>query len=222
MKENISLSLIQAIVDLQKDLIAIFQNNEIILINRAFGKFFSVSSLEQYRAEFGPFVNNFVPHPHYFNAEKINDNQNWFDAILELDSIDRVVSMMTQNYEPRAFSVEINKIEEYVVASFCDITQTLVKRIMIENKTNIDAKSGAYAKNYFLQVAQSYQDAALFNEKIISAIMIHCSNIRNNTETLKTSVVHFKSVIRQDDMLIRWSDDTFLLIYMMTISKMHK
>jgi hypothetical protein len=84
--------------------------------------------------------------------------------------IDRVVSMMTQYYEPRAFSVEINKIEEYVVASFCDITQTLVKRIMIENKTNI------YAKNYFLQVAQSYQDAALFNEKIISAIMIHRSN----------------------------------------------
>ncbi|MFA5427186.1 MAG: hypothetical protein WC279_03150 [Sulfurimonas sp.] len=214
MKENISLNLIQGIADLQKDLIAIFQNNEIIFINSAFEKFFSVSSLERYKAEFGPFVNNFVPHPHYFNAEKISDNQNWFDAILELAPIDRIVSMMTQNYEPRAFSVEINKIEEYIVALFCDITQTLIKRIMIENKTNIDAKSGAYAKNYFLQVAQSYQDAALFNEKIISAISIHCSNIKDNTDMLKESVAHFKSVIRQDDMLIRWSDDTFLLIYM--------
>lgn len=214
MKENVSLSLVQGIADLQKDLIAIFQNDEIILINRAFEKFFSVTSLERYRAEFGPFVNNFVPHPNYFNIEKISDNKNWFDAILELDQMDRIVSMMTQNYEPRAFSVEINKIEEYVVALFCDITQTLIKRIMIENKTNIDAKSGAYAKNYFLQVAQSYQDAALFNEKTISAISIHCSNIKNNTDALKASVAHFKSVIRQNDMLIRWSDDTFLLIYM--------
>lgn len=62
MKENVSLSLVQGIADLQKDLIAIFQNDEIILINRAFEKFFSVTSLERYRAEFGPFVNNFVPH----------------------------------------------------------------------------------------------------------------------------------------------------------------
>jgi hypothetical protein len=214
LREDISLAIIKSIVDSQKDLIAIFCGDEIILVNKAFENFFSVSSIMQYKESFGPFVNNFVPHPNYFNAEKINDNQNWFDAILELDPANRLVSMMTQNYEPRAFSVKIDKIEEYTIAVFCDITQTLVKRIMIENRTNIDANSGAYTKNYFLQVAQNYEDAAIFNGKIISTITIHSPDIKNNSAALKSTALHFKSLIRQDDMLIRWTDDTFLLIYM--------
>lgn len=212
MIEEVSLAIIKSIADSQKDLIIIFHNSTPVLINRAFEKFFSASSLEQYKTEFGSFANNFVPHPSYFHADKIEDGSSWFDAILELPEMQRVVSMMTPNYEPHAFSVQIDKIEEYVIAAFTDITQTLIKRIMIENNTSIDSKSGAYARNYFLQIAQSYQDAATFNKKIIGAVLI---NVDTNDETLsKALATHFKTVIRQDDMLIRWSSDAFLLVYL--------
>lgn len=213
-----SIALIQSVIDSQKDLIVVFRADEPILINKAFKKFVSTSSIEQYKAEFGSFVNNFVPHPSYFHKEKMGAEDNWFDAILKLEEIDRVVSMVTANYEPRAFSVDIqSSIEEYKIVTFTDITQTLIKRIMIENNTTMDAKSGAYAKKYFIQIAQSYQDAALFNEKIIGAILVEAnisdgSSISRSLETLSALSSHFKNSIRQDDMWIRWGDNTFLLI----------
>lgn len=224
MREETSLAIIKSIADSQKDLIVVFNNGEIVLVNKAFEKFFSVSSLDEYKSNFGLFVDNFVPHPHYFHKDKIKDASSWFDAILKLPEMERVVSMMTPSYEPHAFCVHIDKIEEYVVVVFEDITQTLIKRIMIENNTNIDKESGAYAKNYFLQVTQSYQDAVIFNEKIVAAILIKAnkkdgSSISSDGNILKTLVSRFKSVIRQDDMLIRWSDNTFLLIYLVDNAK---
>ncbi|MBE0513991.1 hypothetical protein [Sulfurimonas sp.] len=212
MREEIGLAIIQSIIDSQKDLIVVFQESTPVLINKAFKKFFAVSSLDDYKEEFGPFVNNFVPHPSYFHGEKVAKGSSWVDAISELPEMDRIVSMMTATYEPHAFLVKVQNIEEYVIAVFEDITQTLIKRIMIENNASIDKQSGAYAKNYFLQIAQSYQDAATFNKKIISAILIK-SEAKEASE-LPELVKHFKSIIRQDDMLIRWGEDSFLLIYL--------
>lgn len=219
MIEETSLAIIRAIADAQKDLIVIFQEKELVLVNKAFEKFFAVSSLEQYKQEFGPFVHNFVPHPSYFHGEKLEKGVSWMDAILELDEAERLVSMVTPTYEPHAFSVAIQKIGEYAVVTFSDITQTLIKRIMIENNTSIDVKSGAYSKNYFMQIAQSYEDAALFNKKLISAVRIETkkkdgTQLREDTTLLKTLTNSLKSVIRQDDMLIRWDDNAFVVLYL--------
>lgn len=212
MREEIGLAIIQSISDSQQDLIVVFEDDAPIVINRAFKKFFAVSSLDDYKEEFGPFVNNFVPHPSYFHSEKIAKGSSWVDAILEIDESERIVSMMTPAYEPHAFLVKLQKIEEYVIAVFEDITQTLIKRIMIENNASIDQQSGAYAKNYFLHIAQSYQDAASFNKKIISAVLI--KNDMKSESELPELVKHFKGIIRQDDMLIHWEDDSLLLIYL--------
>lgn len=146
MREEISLAIMRAIADAQKDLVAVFREKELVLVNKAFEKFFAVASLEQYKQEFGPFVRNFVPHPSYFHGENLEKGASWIDAILELNASERLVSMVTPTYEPRAFSVAIQKVEEYAVVTFSDITQTLIKRIMIENNTSIDVKSGAYSK----------------------------------------------------------------------------
>jgi len=210
MREEVGLEIIQSIVDSQKDLIVLFCNEEPILANKAFEGFFSVSSLDEYKEEFGVFTNSFVPHPSYFHAEKTDKGEKWFEAISKLPELDRVVSMMTPNYEPHAFSVQVQKIEEYVLTVFTDITQPLIKRIMIENNASIDKESGAYAKNYFLHMLKGYQDAVAFNQKIVSAILIKTQNSDENA--LSELVDFFKNKIRQEDMLIRWGDDTFLLM----------
>ncbi len=217
MSDMVSLDLVQSVVDTQKDLVAIFHNEEIIMTNRAFNNFFAVSSCAQYKSDFGSFIDNFVPHPSYFNKDKMQANETWFDAIAKMPELERIVSMMTPSFEPHAFSVAIdNSVDEYSIVTFSDITQTLIKRIMIENNANIDLQSGAYAKEYFLHVAQSYEDAAHFNEKILASIVIHAnkkdaSDLGNDSNTL---VSHFRTIIRQDDMLVRWSSNTFVLIFL--------
>ena len=214
------LALVKTVIDSKKDLTVVFKNDEPVLSNAAFNSFFSVSSFEEYKSNYGPFVDNFVPHPSYFNKEKIENGELWFDAILKLEEIDRVVSIMSASFEPHAFSVDVQEsVDEYKIISFEDITQSLIKRIMIENNASIDKKSGAYDKQYFQQVMQSYEDAATFNEKIIGLIsieLIHVDgkDIKVETQNLKLFVENFKRTIRQDDMLVHWSDSKFLLVYL--------
>ena len=214
------LALVKTVIDSKKDLTVVFKNDEPILSNAAFNSFFNVSSFEEYKSNYGPFIDNFVPHPSYFNKEKMQKDELWFEAILKLEEMDRVVSMMSSTFDPRAFSVDVKEsAQEYKVISFEDITQSLIKRIMMENHANIDKKSGAYDKQYFQQVMQSYEEAATFNEKIIGAIsveLIHVGgeDIKVEEENLKLFVENFKSSIRQDDMLVHWSDSKFLLIYL--------
>ncbi|SFV66479.1 Diguanylate cyclase/phosphodiesterase domain 1 (GGDEF) [hydrothermal vent metagenome] len=203
------------IANMQKDFIVVFENNVIVLTNDAFNKFFGVSSTEQYNRDFGDFLNNFVPHPSYFNAQNINTDETWVESILQLDEIDRVVSFLSQTYEPHAFSVSINSnVQNMQIVTFEDITQSLIKRIMIENNTSIDKKTGAYTKQYFLQINKSYEEAAIFNEKIIGLALVDISENYINHEDTKAFVLNFKKFIRQDDMLVKWSDTKLLLAYL--------
>lgn len=216
MMENICLDLMRSVLDSQKDLIAIFKGEELVLTNKSFNTFFGTASLEEYKNNFGPFIDHFVPHPSYFNREKIAEGQTWFESIMELEEIDRVVSMLSQNYDPHAFSVQIDAmVEDYRVIVFMDITQSLIKRIMIENNASLDAKSGAYSKNYFLQVMKSYEEASIFNEKIIGVSAIDINSEENvDDDTIREFVQNLKATVRQDDMLVRWNSKKFLLAYL--------
>ena len=206
------LDLAYNIADMQENFIVVFEEDEIILTNRAFNKFFGVSSTQEYKESFGDFVNNFVPHPSYFNAEKVPDGESWFQTILELDEIDRVVSFLSQKHDPHAFSVAINQdVEGFTIVTFTDITQTLIKRIMIENNVSVDKRTGAYTKAYFLQVHKSYEDAAVFNEKIISLILL---KLNNADIDLHEFVSKLKKFTRNDDMIVKWSNGVFLLAFL--------
>ena len=215
MKES-CLALIKNVANLQEDFVVIFKDEDIVLINKAFSSFFGISSLKEYQRNFGDFINNFVPHPSYFNANKVNDGQTWFEAILELEEIDRVVSLLSQNHDPHAYSVTINEdVENFKIVTFTDITQTLIKRIMIENNASLDAKSGAYSKQYFLQIKQSYEDASIFNEKIVGLTLIELFSENSlDDAVIQEFVSGLKSATRNDDMLVKWSSKSFLLAYL--------
>jgi hypothetical protein len=212
MQEN-CLALLHAISEETKEFILIFKDEKILFSNHAFNSFFGISSIEDFTANFRNIVECFVPHPSYFNAQKIEQGQSWFEAILALDEIDRVVSFLSQNHDPHAFSVKINQdTDDYSIVTFSDITQTLIKRILIDNHMNIDTQSGAYAKEYFLHIKQSFEDAAAFNEKHIALTLI---TIQTQEEFDPKEIADIlKNNTRDDDMIIRWATEQFLMAYL--------
>jgi len=211
--DKLTISLLASVSDTQEDLIVVFEGTQMVFSNQSFNTFFKVKSLKDYHENYGKFVNNFVPHPNYFHKDKITGNVHWIDAMLDLQDEQRIVSMLSHTYEPQAFSVKIDRsTQDYSVVVFKNITQDLIKRIMTQNNTNIDQKSGAFSKKYFLQVVKSYQDAAIFNEKIVAMISIHFTH--ETTVLLQEFVKDFLNNIRHDDMLIRWNETTFLLSYL--------
>jgi len=206
--------LIQNIVDTQKDLIVVIENETPILLNTAFMKFFNVHSFDEYTKNFGSFTQNFVPHPSYFHAEKVAKDETWIEAFFKVDEKDQIISMINQVGEPRAFKVKIDTSHTmYAVVSFEDISADLIKCIMIENNVSIDKKSGAYNKEYFLHTLESFYNGAMFNEKKIGLSMIHLEEL-NDADTLKGLVTKVKKVIRQNDMLIKYSQNKLLVAYL--------
>lgn len=134
MNQNISLSIIKNMMNLHDDLIVIFQGSKLILANNSFLNFFQLTSVDDFNDSYEDFADCFVSHPFYFNKTKIVAGKSWIESILELDEDDKIVSMITPSFEPYAFLVRIDEnFEEYIIVRFTNITQMLIKKIMIDN-----------------------------------------------------------------------------------------
>jgi len=216
MLDETCLELIKSIINTQKHLVVVFKDEVPVMTNKAFNSFLGLSSFDDYISDAPPFIEHFAMHPSYFNKDKVENGDSWFESILKVEQENRVVSMINTKYEPRAFMLSIeNSVDNFKFVIFEDITQDLIKRIMIENNANIDKKSGAYSKEYFLQICKAYEEAAIFNEKIIALSLITLSSENDlDAGIISDFVSSFKSTIRQDDMLVRWSNDKFIFVYL--------
>lgn len=207
--------LFQAAIDTQKNLIVLMHNASPVVFNKAFQNFTNMHTAKEFLREFGSLQNRFVPHDAYFHADKCENPDEWIRELQEIPEVDRIVSMINFRADPHAFSVTIEvPVENYTIISFTDISQELIKRIMIENDVSIDKESGAYDKDYFIHTLKSFQDAALFNRKSIALTLIELNDDESN---LNHFIMTLKSNIRQSDMLIRWEKKSFLLAYLIDL-----
>lgn len=205
-----------SVINTQKDLIVLMHNHIPIIFNKAFLDFANVDSAKGFLREFGSLQNRFIPHDSYFHAGKVQNIDEWSTSLIELPENDRIVSMLNYRIEPYAFSVMVaTPADEYTILTFSDISQDLIKRIMIENDTSIDKESGAYEKNYFIHTLKSFRDAAIFNQKFVAITIIKLidsdSDVKKNLNDFASQI---KSNVRQSDMLVRWGEKSFLLAYL--------
>ncbi|MGA9046955.1 diguanylate cyclase domain-containing protein [Sulfuricurvum sp.] len=214
--EHVYRDLFLSLMNGQKNLIVLLHNNIPILFNQPFMDFADVSSAKEFLREFGSLPNRFVPHDSYFHAGKADHPDEWVSTIMKLPEHDRIISMLNSRIEPHAFSVAAQSpAKDYTLVTFTDISEDLIKRIMIENDVSIDKESGAYDKNYFLHTSKSFHDAALFNKKSIGITLIELiSSDPEGEKYLHDFSSSIKSNIRQSDMLVRWGKKTFLLAYL--------
>lgn len=208
--------LFQSVIDTQKNLIVLLHKNTPILFNKAFKDFSDVASVKEFLREFGSLVDRFVPHNAYFHAGKADNPDEWTTAIMALPEQDRIVSMLSFRAEPHAFSVAVDSsVSNYTIVTFTDISQDLIKRIMIENDVSIDKESGAYNKEYFIHTSKSFYNAAEFNAKAIGITMIELMSSDDEADKyLRDFTSSIKIGIRQSDMLIRWGRKIFMLAYL--------
>lgn len=203
-------------INKQKDPIILLYKNTPILFNKAFTDFTKINSVE----ELGSIFNHFVPYGNYFHAGKIENMEEWVSEFAELPEEKKNVSMLNHKADPYVFALDVQApVSDYALLTFTDISQDLIKRIMIENDANIDKESLAYNKKYFIHTSKSFYDAAVFNKKIVGIAIMDLMVETVDEEILKDFVANFKNIIRQDDMLVRWGEKQFLLAYLVDSAK---
>lgn len=209
--------LFHALIDTLEEPVVLILGHRPLLFNRAFLDFCGVADAKMFFREFGDDLSNrFVPHDAYFHAGKAESRGTWLETFAALPDAERVVSMVNDRAEPHAFNVSVAQpVPEYTILTFTDISQELIKRIMIENDATIEKASGAYNKEYFIHTARSFEDAALFNKLRIGITALELGSVENaSDEEARQVAALLKRNIRQTDMLVRWGRYRLLLAYL--------
>ena len=214
---------INTILDIQPNMIFIINKTESIFANKFLLDFFDCRNLKEFQKKYFCLAQTFIQEELFFHLGKIDDNSTWIDNILKLNSEKRIVSILhpTTN-TTKAFNVSIVELEdEQYLISLTDISDTILKQIQLENKSTHDKLTGAFNREYF----ESHKNL-IINEYtkenhllIFSILDIDFFKKVNDTyghdigdKVLKQFVQIIQNSSRNDDLVIRWGGEEFILL----------
>ena len=209
-------------IDTQNTIVILTDGEEINFANKEFLNFFGLKELEDFKKESKCICDFFLENDRFFHLGKLKKNENWIDAIISLSQPKRIVGMLTKDSIIVVFSITLNYFEDdlYIV-SFSDISQTINEQIILEEKTIHDKLTGAYNREYFEKTYRNIiKEYHLKNYRFALSIF-DIDNFKKVNDTyghnigdyvLKELVHEVSKFLRDDDILIRWGGEEFILI----------
>lgn len=209
-------------INTQNTIVILTNGEEINFANKEFLNFFGFKELEDFKKESKCICEFFLENERFFHLGKLKNNENWIDAIISLSQPKRIVGMLTKDSIIVVFSITLNYFEDdlYIV-SFSDISQTINEQIILEEKTVHDKLTGAYNREYF---EKNYRDIIkeyhLKNYRF-ALCLFDIDDFKKVNDTyghdigdyvLKELVSEISKFSRDDDILIRWGGEEFILI----------
>ena len=214
---------INTILDIQPNMIFIINKTESVFANKFLLDFFNSKNLEAFQQKYFCLSHTFIQEELFFHLGKIDDNSTWIENILKLNSEKRIVSILHPTTKTtKVFNVSIVELEEeqYLI-SLTDISDTILKQIQLEDKSTHDKLTGAFNREYFesrykLIVNEYTKENHLL---VFSIIDIDFFKKVNDTyghdigdKVLKQFVEILQNSSRNDDLVIRWGGEEFLLL----------
>jgi diguanylate cyclase (GGDEF)-like protein/PAS domain S-box-containing protein len=208
---------IQSILDAQDNIVYVTENSSIIYANQPFFDFFAVTSLEEFLQNDSCICGRFLQNDLTFTPSSI-EGKTWIDEILALEKSKRIVTMKSSSNEKRFFSLSVKEfVSERYIITLNDISQALLRELFLKNKAYHDPLTGALNRQYFYD----YYDENRQNITSLGIIMVDLDYFKkvNDTyghgigdEVLKQVSETIQNSIRNDDTLIRWGGEEFILL----------
>ena len=214
---------INTILDIQPNMIFIVNKTESVFANKFLLDFFDCRNLKEFQKKYFCLAQTFIQEELFFHLGKIDDNSTWIENILKLKSEKRIVSILhpTTN-TTKAFNVSIVELEdEQYLISLTDISDTILKQIQLEDKSTHDKLTGAFNREYFeshykLIINEYTKENHLL---VFSILDIDFFKKVNDTyghdigdKVLKQFVQIIQNSSRNDDLVIRWGGEEFILL----------
>ncbi|MGM0520114.1 MAG: sensor domain-containing diguanylate cyclase [Campylobacterota bacterium] len=211
---------LQKIIDQQKNIIIITDGFNLIYANQSFKNFFAVESLEEFLTQDDCICSRFSKIEGFYYQQ--TEDENWIEALQNLSSEKRIVSMQDQNSIPHGFFVGIDDFgDNKDIITFTDITKSIGEKLTLEHKAYHDNLTGAFNREFIYDNFLDYQKDALKNMFNIGIIMFDIDHFKHVNDTyghnvgdkvIQKIVYITNETIRSSDYIIRWGGEEFIVL----------
>lgn len=208
---------IQSILDAQENIVYVSEHGSITYANQPFFDFFSVASLDDFLQHESCICGRFLRNDLSFTPSSL-DGKVWINEILALEKSKQIVAMKSSTNEKRFFSISIKELDnERYIITLNDISQSLLRELFLKSKAYHDPLTGVLNRQYFYD----YYDENRRNIAALGIIMIDLDYFKKindvyghsmGDEVLKRSAEAIQNSIRNDDTLIRWGGEEFIVL----------
>ncbi|MDD5401594.1 MAG: diguanylate cyclase [Sulfurimonas sp.] len=211
---------LQKLFDLQKNIVIITDKKKLIMANQTMYEFFGLDDIESFFKHHNCICEKFVNDDEFFHLGKVPKDQNWVKAIINLSGDKRIVSMLDYNMTPHTFSVSANEFEEgsYIV-SFTDISYTMMEHKKLQLKLTHDKLTNALNREFFdNNINLIIEETKPHRLGVIICDIDYFKNVNDTYGhnrgdiVLKILVNTINESIRQEDYLIRWGGEEFIIL----------
>lgn len=208
---------IKHILDTQKNMILLIEDEKIIEVNKSFQEFFLIEDQDKFLSEFDTLYKIFNSKSFfepYLNISQTDD----IEKFKKLDDLNKIVKVKNDDDNELSFLINIDKIENeknrYIV-TLLDITQINEKLNLLDFQANHDGLTGLFNYNKFKDILSKEirRDKRYGNN--LSIIAFDINDLENkpvDDEVLKETSEIVLNNIREFDSIGRWNDFNFLII----------
>ncbi|MDD5717910.1 MAG: diguanylate cyclase [Sulfuricurvum sp.] len=214
---------LQKLFDLQKNMIILTDGKLLKMGNRTLFSFFGFEDLDHFLKQYNCICERFIVDDTFFHLGKVPQDKIWVDVVKTLLPENRIVAISDKEGIAHVFSISLNEFEadNYVIA-FTDISNTMRDQIKLIQKVTHDKLTGAFNREF---LDNSIQDIIRDTEpKQLGIIMSDIDYFKrvNDTyghnrgdEVLKQFVRTIQKSIRNEDYVIRWGGEEFIILMRM-------
>lgn len=213
---------LERFIDTQDNIVILTDGKTITFANKKFFDTFGYKDLEAFQKEHQCICELFIRDDKFFHLGKINEEGNWIEEIDKLTPSNKIVSIKGTDSKVYAFSVSIKQFNKALkISSFTDISQTMLEHFRLEEKTIRDKLTGAYNREYFEQNYKQLLKKYNQGDSHLAIAMLDIDHFKlvNDTyghsvgdDVLIQLVKTIQKYSREDDTLIRWGGEEFILI----------
>ncbi|MEA3374363.1 MAG: diguanylate cyclase [Campylobacterota bacterium] len=215
---------LRAVLNSQSSIIMVTDGHHLLSFNSAFERFFSKETVNAVLERKACICDSFIDRCGSFTPTVNNQKVFWAFQIMELDEIDRIVTLADQEGLEHTFNVTINTYdlnEDYFVISMSDITLLAEESKAFEDQAAYDPLTHLYNRRKFTQLLQQEIDRANRYSHPLSTIMFDIDHFKEINDThghavgdavLTTLADYIKEHVRDQDIVVRWGGEEFIIL----------
>lgn len=211
----------QKILDAQNSIVILTNGEEVIDGNKKLLEYFGYVSFDDFRNKYSCICELFEKDDRFFHKGKILEGKFWINEIEKLPYKEHIVAMKDTHDKQNIFFVSISHFDNDHIISFSNISDTMTEHFSLMERVVHDKLTGAYNRYYFDSRKDLWIRELLYKQHKLGIVMIdidHFKTINDNyghgrgDKVLKHIVSIINKTIRQEDILIRWGGEEFILV----------